>query len=151
MIILYGVAIINMIRSGTTGSFNDYTMKVMEYIHKPFSGKVLRDDMVFVIYRKNSLKAGTRQTRGKGTQRHVEGKKTVPSNWQEFLRIDDNKSELFDLISEHVENEAVPGMVIITHGEKVLSSAPCDLSGLMHMRTQTHIWLCNPQMELNMV
>ena len=131
MIILDGAAIINMIKPGTSESFNDYATKVMEYIHKQFSGKVLRVDMVFDIYRKNSLKAGTRQKRGKGTRRRVEGKNKVPSNWQEFLRVDDNKYELFHLISERVVNEAFPGMVIITHGEKVLSSAPCDLSGLM--------------------
>ena len=86
---------------------------------------------MFDIYKKDSLKHGTRQERGKGTRRRVEGKNKVPSNWQEFLHLDDNKSDLFYLISECVEREIFPGMVIITQGEKVRSSAPCDLAGLM--------------------
>ena len=41
---------------------------------------------------------------GKGIRRHVEGNKQVPSNWQEFLRVDENKSELFHLISDRMKN-----------------------------------------------
>ena len=44
--------------------------------------------MVFDEYWKDSLKAATRSKRGKGIRRHVEGNKQVPSNWQEFLRIE---------------------------------------------------------------
>ena len=45
----------------------------------------------------DSLKIATRRKSGKGIRRHVEGNKQVPSNWQEFLRVDENKSELFQL------------------------------------------------------
>ena len=36
--------------------------------------------------------------------RHVERNKQVPRNWQEFLRVDENKSELFHLISDRMKN-----------------------------------------------
>ena len=74
----------------------------------------------------NSLKAATRTKRGKCIRRHVEGNTQVPSNWQEFLRVDENKSELFHLISDRIVDEEFPGLVIVTRDDEVLSSAPCD-------------------------
>ena len=144
MIILDGAAIVNMIKPGTSDSFNDYISTIMVYIRSQFSGEVARVDMVFDIYRKESLKAGTRQKRGKGIRRRVEGKNKVPGNWQEFLRMDDNKSELFCLISEQVVHEVFPGLVIITHGENVLSSTPCDieeLTGCTHEEADTRMFV----------
>ena len=131
MVILDGAANMNMIKPGKSDSFNDYISTIMGYIRSQFSGDVVRVDMVFDIYRMDSLKAGTRQKRGKGTRRRVEVKNPVSGNWQEFLRVDDNKTELFYPISERVVHENFPGLVIITRGEKVLSSTPCDLEGLM--------------------
>ena len=87
--------------------------------------------MVFDEYWKDSLKAATRSKRGKGIRSHVEGNKQIPSNWQEFLRIDENKSELFHLISDRIVDEEFPGQVIVTRDDEVLSSVPCDLAGLM--------------------
>ena len=60
--------------------------------------------MVFDAYWKDSLKASPRTKRGKGIRSHVEGNKQVPSNWQEFLRVDENNSELFQLISDRMKN-----------------------------------------------
>ena len=60
--------------------------------------------MVFDAYGKDNLKASPRTKRGKGIRRHVEGNKQVPSNWQGFLRVDQNKSELFHLISDRMKD-----------------------------------------------
>ena len=72
-------------------SFVGYITQVMEYVRKQFRGDVQRVDMVFDAYLEDSLKAVTRRKRGKGIRRHVEGNKQVPSNWQEFLSVDENK------------------------------------------------------------
>ena len=64
MIILDGSASINMIKPGTSDSFNDYISTIMVIIRGQFSGEVVQVDMVFEIYRKESLKSGTRQKRG---------------------------------------------------------------------------------------
>ena len=61
----------------------------------------------------------------------MEGNRQVPSNWQEFLRVDENKSELFHLISDRIVYEYFPGLVTVTRDDEVLTSAPCDLAGLM--------------------
>lgn len=66
IIILDGAAIFNMVKLGLSESFDDYVMKVMQYIRKQFSSELLGVDMVFDVYRKDSLKAGTRQKRGNG-------------------------------------------------------------------------------------
>ena len=61
----------------------------------------------------------------------MELNKQVPSNWQEFLRVDENKSGLFQLICDRIVDEEFPGIVIITRHYEVLSTAPCDLARLM--------------------
>ena len=131
MVILDGAAIVNMIKPRRPVSFDGYVMQIMEYVRKQFSGDVQRVDMVCHAYWKDSLKVTTRRKRGKCIRRHVEGNKQVPSNWQEFLRVDEKKSELFHLISDRIVDEQFPGLVIVTRDDDVLSSAPCDLAGLM--------------------
>ena len=61
--------------------------------------------MVIDTYLDESLKAATRRKRGKCIGRHVEGNKQVPSDWQEFLRVDENKSELFHPICDRIVDE----------------------------------------------
>ena len=120
-----------MIKPRTSVSFDWYVTQVMEYVRKQFRGDVQRVDMVFDEYWKDSLKAATRSKRGKSSRRHVEGNKQVPSNWQELLRIGENKSELFRLIIDRIVDEEFPGQVIVTRDDEVLSSVPCDLAWLM--------------------
>ena len=105
-----------------------------------------------IWYLEDSLKAATRGKRGKCIRRHVEGNKQVPSNWQEFLRVDENMSGLFHLISDWIVDEEFPGLVIVTCDYEVLSTAPCDLARLMslHMKRRTLGCSCMPQMEMNM-
>ena len=131
MVILDGAAIVNMIKPRTPVSFDGYVTQVMEYARKQFHGDVQRVDMVFDAYWKDSLKAATSSKRGKGIRRHVERNKQVPSNWQEFLRVDENKSGLFHLISDRIVDEEFPGRVIVTRDYEVLSIASCDLAGLL--------------------
>ena len=152
MINLDGAAVVNMIKPRTPVSFDWYVSQVMEYVRKQFRGDVQRVDMVFDEYGKDCLKAATRSKRGKGIRRHVEGNKKVPSNWQEFLRVDENKSELFHLISYRIVDEEFPGQVIVTRDDEVLSSAPCDLAGLMSCTHEERTLGCSymPLMELNM-
>ena len=155
MVILDGDAVVNMIIPRTPISFDGYVRQVMEYVRKQFRGDVQRKYVVFDAYWKDSMKAATRTKRGKCIWRHVAGNKQVPSNWEEFLRADENKSELFHLISDRIVDEEFPGLVIVTRDDEVLSSAPCDLAGLIswvvHMKMRTLGCSYMPQMELNMV
>ena len=58
-----------------------------------------RMDNVFLTYKKDSLKSQTRLKRGKGLRRRVQTNSIAPTNWKAFLRIAENKTELFKFIS----------------------------------------------------
>ena len=58
-----------------------------------------RMDIVFDTYKKDSLKSQTRLKHGKGIRRKVQTNSIAPTNWKAFLRIDENKTELFKFIS----------------------------------------------------
>ena len=70
-----------------------------------------RVDLVFDEYRKDSLKAATRENRGSGQCQRVLPNALIPCDWKGFLRVDENKTELFRYLSEKVrdslQNESV--------------------------------------------
>ena len=105
-------------------------MKLMAYIREQFKGIVSRVDMIFDVYKNDSLKAATRKMRGQGTRIRVEGQKKVPGNWAKFLRENGNKSELFQLISEKVTETTFPGQVVITCGQEVKCAQGTVTDGL---------------------
>ena len=51
-----------------------------------------------------SLKKATREKRGVGRRRQVLASTLFPANWQDFLKIDENKEELFGFLARHVAN-----------------------------------------------
>ena len=116
MVILDGAAVVNMIKPRTPVSLIGTSRRSWNMCDANW---------------KDILKAATRTKRGKGIRMNVEVNKQVPSNWQEFLRIDENKSALFHLISDRLVDGEFPGQVIVTRDDEVLSSVPCDLVGLM--------------------
>ena len=133
-LIIDGAAIINMLQPRGSRTFEDYFKDVfLPYIHDHLRS-VDRLDIVWDKYRPDSLKASTRDKRGKGVRRRVLPDSRVPGNWQAFLRVDDNKTELFGYISEELK-ASKPDLedqkqVINTKGEDVLSWQPKDTSRL---------------------
>ena len=75
-------------------------------------------------------KTETRSKRGKGVRRRVEPCHAIPGNWQEFLRIDDNKTELFSYLAICVSALDAGKQVISTLHDDVLCSQPRGTSGL---------------------
>ena len=76
----------------------------MPYILKQLE-KSARVDIVYVyiyIYISDSIKASTRERRGKGIRRKVAGKNKVPAKWMDFLRDESNKQELFAFLSSKI-------------------------------------------------
>ena len=70
----------------------------------------------------------------------------IPSNWQGFLRVDENKTELFSLLAQKTQELYIEGkQIVTTFGEKVLTSpvrssthslAPCT-----HEEADTRIFI----------
>ena len=75
---------------------------------------------VFDRYLDDSIKLGTTQRRTKTTRpiRRVFENDSVqlPQNWQNFLALPDNKSDLTRFLSEHIVANASPDEIIVTDG-----------------------------------
>ena len=113
------------------------------YLHS-YSRKYHRTDLVFDSYISDSLKASTREKRGTGIRHKVVGSSRVPSSWNNFLRQDDNKTELFEFLAGHIENTEMPNTVIVTKGESVVSNTDIDkheLSPCTHEEADTRLFL----------
>ena len=67
-----------------------------------------RVDIVWDIYSRTTLKAGTREQRGSGVRRRVTFTSKIPGNWAAFLRVDLNKEELFVEIAKNLELLQLP-------------------------------------------
>lgn len=86
----------------------------------------------------------TRELRGSGVRQRVVANASTPRNWQKFMRIDENKRELFSLLSHQLVEKAsaLSGDVFATVGEGVLSSVLTDMTQLMpctHEEADTRI------------
>ena len=73
----------------------------------------------------------------------------VLRKWQEFLRLDNNKKELFLFVSEQVVRTAIKGkQIIVTRGEEVLCSPPATrrnkLSPCSHEQVDTRMMVYIP-------
>jgi hypothetical protein len=124
MIALDGAVIVQLLRPGKSKTFADYANDVfLPYIQSQIA-KVRRLDLVWDTYLPFSLKASTRAKRGTGVRVHVGPQVPIPSNWQEFLRDDQNKSELFKFLSECTVCLTLPESkcILATSGQSVLFS-----------------------------
>ena len=92
-------AVVQMLKPATTKSFNEYAHEVFTpYILSKFQ-QTTRLDLMWNRYLPDSLKGTARAKRGKGVRRRVVGGASIPGNWASFLRVDDNKTELFSFLS----------------------------------------------------
>lgn len=129
--VIDAAVVVNMLPPGKSKTFQDYaTCVFLPYIIQQ-AQRVKRIDLVWDRYIENSLKTGTRQARGAGLRRRVSAKTTLPTNWQSFLRSDQNKTELFHFLAASVSNVHLEGVeVVSTYDDDVISSAPIDKEGI---------------------
>ena len=144
VIIIDGAAIVNMLRPGAAKTFSDYAKQVFSPYIKSQLHHVNRVDVVWDEYFPESLKAETRRKRGKGVRRRVEPSSAIPGKWEEFLRIDGNKVELFSFLATSVTALDTDKQIVSTHHAEVLCTQPRDVSGLApctHEEADTRILL----------
>ena len=106
-------------------TFGQYASDVFrEAIYKSFLQEGLcRVDVVFGVYLKESLKSEARGRRGAGTRISVREKTPIWGKWQQFLRNDDNKTELFCVLAKYLVLHSPPEKTVIaTFLDKSLSS-----------------------------
>ena len=81
-----------------------------------------RLDLVWDRYIAGTLKATARAKRGKGIRQRVTASARIPKNWQNFLRTDLNKQELFSFLSNTLVNSIneVQKELVVTEERQVL-------------------------------
>ena len=97
-----GAAVVQMLNPGTAKTFQEYANNVFSSYVSSQLATTQRVDLVWDVYIADSLKSSTREKRGKGKRRRVASSTMIPKNWKDFLRVDENKSELFHFLSQQV-------------------------------------------------
>ena len=67
-----------------------------------------RLDVVWDVYKEDSLKAQTRQNRGAGNHLRVANNTNIPGNWNSILHCDSNKESLFPLLANAIQEFQPP-------------------------------------------
>ena len=130
VLILDGAAIVHMIRPGAAKTFQVYAEDVFLPQITHMLQTVSRLDVVWDVYRTNSLKSIAREERGKGKRRRATPTSSIPSNCHTFLRVDDNKTELFKYLAQCLIKLTTDKTIITTQGTIAVSNAPVELDGL---------------------
>jgi len=88
-----GPAVVQFLVPGTCGTFEDYAKEVfLPYVVKKLD-TVSRIDIVWDVYKSDSLKNATREKTGCGTRRRVSSSTRIPGNWPSLLRNNENKQK----------------------------------------------------------
>ena len=128
-IVIDGPAVVNILAPVNCATFKDYSKKVfLPFILQQFQSGCRRVNIVWDIYLENSLKESARIKRGQGARHRVLQDSKIPSHWHAFLRVDQNKTELFKVLAVETSQLQTDGLVIATHYKSVLSNQNIDQS-----------------------
>ena len=77
----------------------------------------------------------------------------IPLNWKSFLRLDDNKKELFEYLAARVQSLRLSNLeVISTAALGVISSTTADIAGMVpcnHEEADTRIFVHTKHVSVN--
>ena len=121
--IIDGAAVVQMLKPGSARTFSEYAETVFGPFVQAHLSQVKRLDVVWDRYDSNSLKATARGHRGTGVRRHVTASTPIPKNWQAFLSVSMNKTEIFKYLSDFLSHMSAEDgkQIFVTNGEAVLS------------------------------
>jgi len=143
--IVDGSVIVQMLRPSVVQNFQQYATEIFLPYVMQLINNVQRLDIVFDVYHPDSLKLATREKRGHGIRRRVAANLSVPKNWQDFLRVDENKTELFSFLAETLTREEMTGKhLLVTAGDQVLCNPAQDTSRIApcsHEEADTRMFL----------
>ena len=131
--IMDGGVLVSILKPGGCKTFGDYTAKVFVPHIEREQNQAQRVDIVWDQYFDNSLKAQTREKRSTGPtqRRRVELSSPIPRNWKQFLRLNDNKTELFKLLNSELAASATAGKsLVVTNGDTALCVPARDMTNL---------------------
>ncbi len=141
-IVLDGGALVHLLTTVNITTFDQYADDVViPHILKQLE-RSTRVDIVWDTYITDSLKQSTRDRRGKGTRKKVAGKNKVPGKWNDFLRDETNKKELFHFLSKKIVSANYPEgkQVYITSGTEVfLKGSDQQMQACDHEEADTRL------------
>ena len=143
-IIIDGAALVHSLPPRISKTFEEYAMFDVLPTIQAYSTKYNRTDIVFDVYHQSSLKAEIRSKRGRGVRRRVTKEGKIPSNWQNFLRVNDNKVELFNFLADKIAHMSSQNVVIVTKEEDAVSNHTINLAGVApcsHEESDTRIFV----------
>jgi len=146
-VFLDGAAVVQILNPGTAKTFQDYADTVFVPYGKSQLNKTTRLDIVWDVYIPDSLKATTRDKRGKGIRRRVVPTGALPKKWKDFLRVSENKTELFEFLSRQVTSMPVEDdrQIYATVDKTVICTpSDCDITNLSpcsHEEADTRLFL----------
>ena len=132
MVVIDGPAFVHMNQPRQSKTFGDYCKIELGENLKKIADRVEELDLVFDVYTSDSLKTETRENRGKGVRASVKESTSIYSDFKNFLRHDDNKTELFQLIAQSIPDflSHVSTKVICTKLKTVTSNSDDNLDSL---------------------
>lgn len=145
-LVIDGASLVNVKQPGQSPTFNNYANGIiLPHITSLAEGH-LRVNIVFDIYRDDSLKGETRRKRGIGSRRKVTDNTRPPKSWNSFLRCNENKTELFGFLAEKIVSATITTEVtiVVTKEEKVVSNRALDtefVSPCNHGEADTRMFL----------
>ena len=101
---LDGPAIIHSLPVKEARTFDGYSDNIFIPWTKQMLQNSNRIDVIWDVYKADSLKEFTRAKRGEGVMRKVSGQTKLPPNFKDFLRDYNNKEELFNFLTHKVSN-----------------------------------------------
>ena len=111
-----GAAAVHFLSSLNISTFADYSKLVFnKYVEKELH-TCERIDIIWDVYKHDSLKATTRDNRGKGIRIKVNGQVKLPRNFQDFLRDSQNKQELFEFLTSNILPIPTNKILCVTSG-----------------------------------
>lgn len=130
-VIVDGAAAVQMLKPPSNISFSQYAEHFFRCHIAQHLEHADRLDVVFDVYKCDSLKSDTRAKRGDGIRQHVSAEGKVARNWQQFLRTDDNKTELFSFLAKEVTaKKSINKTIVATVKDSVLCSNETDVTML---------------------
>ncbi|XP_065060733.1 uncharacterized protein LOC135687992 [Rhopilema esculentum] len=134
-VIIDGAVIVQMLQPKTVRSFDEY----FTAISAPYILRILQNssriDLVWDVYKVDSLKKSLRDKRGSGQRRKVMASTRIPTDWKGFLKVDENKDELFKFLANKLVSLTIPDgkEIYTTYGDDVLwlSSTQRDVDYLV--------------------
>ena len=144
--VIDGAVLVQMMPPKNVKTFGEYSKEFAQTIYKEIErSQLTRVDVTFDRYLAESLKSETRERRGSGSRVLVTAATPICRNWRMFLRVNENKDELFQLLASDLEElKSTAKFIVATVNDKSICNRELNMENLSpsnHEEADTRIFL----------